>query len=134
MRWSPVEKQYSVSWTFDSTEHIDLFAARHLIIKFSDLSRYAFILEIGSWYLFLLSWLLFLFFSRLHNFFLLSSCLLCRSEMSRVKSVIRLLSCCITSIFSWSSILEEMLFIFIFNSSICFFLSAKDGGPSCPHK
>ena len=134
MMWSPVEKQYGVSWTFDSTEHIDLFAARHLIIKFSDLSRYAFILEIGSWYLFLLSCLLFLFFSRLHNFFLLSSCLLCRSEMSRGKSVIRLLSCCITSIFSWSSILEEMLFIFIFNSSIYFLLSAKDGGPSCPHK
>ena len=83
--------------------------------------------------MFLLSWLLFLFFSRLHNFFL-SSCLLCRSEMNRVKSVIWLLSCCITSIFSWSSILEEMLFIFIFNSSICFLLSANDGGPSCPHK
>ena len=51
-----------VSWIFDSTEHTDLFATRNLVIKFSDLSRYAFILEIGSWYLFLLSWLLFLFF------------------------------------------------------------------------
>ena len=113
MMWSPFEKQYRVSCTFDNTEHIDLFAARHLVIKFSDLSRYAFLLEIGSWYLFLLSWLLFLFFSRLHNFFPLSSCFLHRSEMGRVKSVIRLLSCCITSIFSWSSIFEEMLFIFI---------------------
>ena len=84
--------------------------------------------------MFLLSWLLFLFFSRLHNFILLSSCLLHRSEMARARSVIRLLSCCTTSIFSWSSILEEMLFIFIFTSSICFLLSAKDGGSSCPYK
>ena len=124
---SPVEEQYGVNWTFDNIEHIDLFAARHLVIKFSDHSRYAHMLGIESLYLsYILSWLLFPFFSRLHNFFLHSSYFLCRFEMGRVKSVIRFFSCCTTTISIWSYILEKMLFIFIFNSSIYFLLSAKD--------